>query len=65
MRTGLAIAVLVGTWSSAVTIAWAGSYPDGGLVVYLPAGATTGPPTTTWITYAKLRGPWYTFVEAW
>ena len=182
MRTGLAIAVLVGSWSSAVTIAWAGSYPDGGLVaglvavmlvaltglawlilaiselarrtislavtmtlipvviiggagfasrielpllarfalsrpafdqviadrgeagpgapcptrigsyrilscrtigsdtyfterdggflnsvgfVYLPEGAPTDPPTGTSITYGQLRGPWYTFVEAW
>lgn len=182
MRTGLAVAVLVGTWSSAVTIAWAGSYPDGGLVaalvavvlvgltglawfvlaitelagrriplavtmavvpllviggagvaarielpllarfalarpafdqviadrgeagpgapcpsrigsyrirtcrtigsdtylterdggflnsvgfVYLPEGVPTDPPTSTSITYAQLRGPWYTFVEAW
>ena len=182
MRTGLAIAVQAGTWSSAVTIAWAGSDPDGSLVaglvavvlvgltglawfilaitelawrriplavtltvvpllviggagfaarielpllarfavsrsafdqviadrgevgpgapcpsrigsyrirscrtigsdtyfterdggflnsvgfVYLPEGAPTGPPTTTSITYAQLRGPWYTFVEAW
>ena len=43
---------------------------DGGFLnsvgfVYLPEGVPTDPPTSTSITYAQLRGPWYTFVEAW
>jgi hypothetical protein len=43
---------------------------DGGFLdavgfVYLPEGLPADPPTDTSITYAQLRGPWYTFVEAW
>jgi hypothetical protein len=43
---------------------------DGGFLdsvgfVYLPEGVPTDPPTGTSITYGQLRGPWYSFVEAW
>lgn len=43
---------------------------DGGFLdsvgfVYLPEGVPVDPPSGTSITYAQLRGPWYSFVEAW
>ena len=52
VRTGLAIAVLVGTWSSAVTIAWAGSYPDGGLVATMVAVVLVGLTGVAWLILA-------------
>lgn len=43
---------------------------DGGFLdsvgfVYLPEGVPTDPPSGTSLTYGQLRGPWYSFVEAW
>ncbi|HEY5783149.1 MAG TPA: hypothetical protein VIT65_00060 [Microlunatus sp.] len=52
VRTGLAIAVLVGTWASTVTIAWAGSYPTGGLVAALVAAVLVGLTGSAWLVLA-------------
>lgn len=43
---------------------------DGGFLdsvgfVYLPEGVPVDPPSDTSITYVQLRGPWYSYVEAW
>ena len=43
---------------------------DGGFLdavgfVYLPEGVPADPRTDASLTYAQLRGPWYTFVEVW
>ena len=43
---------------------------DGGFLdsvgfVYLPEGEPDRSADDTSITYAQLRGPWYSFVEAW
>ncbi len=52
MRTGLAVAVLIGTWSAALAITWAGSYPDGGLVAALVAVLLVGLTGLAWLVLA-------------
>ena len=57
MRTGLAVAVLVGTWSSALAIVWAGSYPDGGLVAALVAVVLVALTGLAWFLLAITERP--------
>lgn len=52
MRTGLAIAVVVGAWVSAATIAWAGSYPGGNLAVVVAALVLVGLTGVVWLVLA-------------
>ena len=52
MRTGLAIAVLVGAWGAAVTIAWAASYPGSNLVVAFAALVLVGLTGLAWVILA-------------
>lgn len=49
MRTGLAIAVLVGSWLSAVVIAWGGSYPGGQLAIVFGALVLIGLTGVAWL----------------
>ena len=52
MRTGLAIAVVVGAWVSAATIAWAGSYPGGNLAIVFAAFVVVGLTGLAWLVLA-------------
>lgn len=52
MRTGLAIGVLVGAWVTAVTIAWAGSYPGGNLAFAFAALVLVGLTGLAWLVLA-------------
>lgn len=42
-----------------------GGFLDSVGFVYLPEGEPVDPPSDTSITYVQLRGPWYSYVEAW